>query len=62
MSLTEKYPQEVEKILAKYPPEQKRSAVMPLLYLAQRQEAGVVYGPPAHAPACHVTQAAGNKE
>jgi len=38
MSLTEKYPQEVKKILAKYPPEQKRSAVMPLLYLAQRQE------------------------
>ncbi len=38
MSLIEKYPQEVEQILAKYPPEQKRSAVMPLLYLAQRQE------------------------
>jgi NADH-quinone oxidoreductase subunit E len=37
MSLIEKYPQEVEKILAKYPPEQKRSAVMPLLYLAQRE-------------------------
>jgi len=36
MSLTDKYPQEVEKILAKYPPEHKRSAVMPLLYLAQR--------------------------
>jgi len=38
MSLMEKYPQEVKKILAKYPPEKKRSAVMPLLYLAQRQE------------------------
>jgi len=38
MSLTDKYPQEVEKILAKYPPEHKRSAVMPLLYLAQRDE------------------------
>lgn len=38
MSLTDKYPQEVEKILAKYPPEHKRSAVMPLLYLAQRAE------------------------
>jgi len=38
MSLIEKYPKEVEKILAKYPPEQKRSAVMPLLYLAQREE------------------------
>jgi NADH-quinone oxidoreductase subunit E len=38
MSLAETYPKEVEKILAKYPPEQKRSAVMPLLYLAQREE------------------------
>ena len=38
MSLVEKYPKEVEKILAKYPPEQKRSAVMPLLYIAQREE------------------------
>lgn len=35
--LLETYPQEVAHILAKYPPEQKRSAVMPLLYLAQRQ-------------------------
>ena len=34
--LADKYPEEVKKILAKYPPEQKRSAVMPLLYLAQR--------------------------
>jgi NADH-quinone oxidoreductase subunit E len=34
--LAEKYPDEVKRILAKYPPEQKRSAVMPLLYLAQR--------------------------
>jgi NADH-quinone oxidoreductase subunit E len=34
--LAEKYPDEVNRILAKYPPEQKRSAVMPLLYLAQR--------------------------
>lgn len=33
--LAEKYPEEVKKILTKYPPEQKRSAVMPLLYLAQ---------------------------
>jgi NADH-quinone oxidoreductase subunit E len=38
MSLADKYPQEVKKIMAKYPPEQKRSAVMPLLYLAQRDE------------------------
>jgi NADH-quinone oxidoreductase subunit E len=36
--LREKYPQEIEDILAKYPPDQKRSAVMPLLYLAQRDE------------------------
>jgi NADH-quinone oxidoreductase subunit E len=38
MSLTEKYPKEVQQILSKYPPEGKRSAVMPLLYLAQREE------------------------
>jgi NADH-quinone oxidoreductase subunit E len=38
MSLAQKYPKEVEQILSKYPPEQKRSAVMPLLYLAQRQD------------------------
>lgn len=36
-TLLEKYPQEVEKILAKYPADQKRAAVMPLLYLAQRE-------------------------
>jgi NADH-quinone oxidoreductase subunit E len=36
--LSDKYPEEVRKIFAKYPPEQKRSAVMPLLYLAQREE------------------------
>jgi NADH-quinone oxidoreductase subunit E len=35
--LVERYPNEVRKILAKYPPEQKRSAVMPLLYLVQRE-------------------------
>ena len=38
MSLANKYPREVKQILAKYPPEYKRSAVMPLLYLAQREE------------------------
>ncbi len=38
MSLAEKYPKEVKQILAKYPPEHKRSAVMPLLYLAQRED------------------------
>jgi len=36
--LLEKYPKEIEQILSKYPPEGKRSAVMPLLYLAQREE------------------------
>lgn len=38
MSLKDTYPQEVARILAKYPAEHKRSAVMPLLYLAQRSE------------------------
>jgi NADH-quinone oxidoreductase E subunit len=36
--LADKYPEEIKKIFAKYPPEQRRSAVMPLLYLAQRDE------------------------
>lgn len=36
--LAEKYPDEVKRIQAKYPPEQKRSAVMPLLYLSQRAD------------------------
>jgi NADH-quinone oxidoreductase subunit E len=39
--LAEKYPEEVKQIFAKYPVDQKRSAVMPLLYLAQR-EAGYI--------------------
>ena len=34
--LAEKYSAEIQAILAKYPSDQKRSAVMPLLYLAQR--------------------------
>jgi NADH-quinone oxidoreductase subunit E len=38
MSLAKKYPKEIKQILSKYPPEYKRSAVMPLLYLAQREE------------------------
>ena len=42
--LAEKYPDEVKKIMAKYPPEQKRSAVMPLLYLAQRQDGYITKG------------------
>ena len=36
--LSEKYAQEIQNILAKYPPEERRSAVMPLLYLAQREK------------------------
>jgi NADH-quinone oxidoreductase subunit E len=36
--LKEKYPEEIKTILGKYPPEQKRSAVMPMLYLAQREQ------------------------
>ena len=34
--LINQYSDEVRHILAKYPPEYKRSAIMPLLYLAQR--------------------------
>jgi NADH-quinone oxidoreductase subunit E len=36
--LLEKYGAEIETVLAKYPAEQKRSAVMPLLYIAQREK------------------------
>lgn len=36
--LLSKYPEEIEAILAKYPPDRKRSAMMPLLYLAQRED------------------------
>jgi NADH-quinone oxidoreductase subunit E len=35
--LAEKYQEEIDQILKKYPPEQKRAAVLPLLYLAQRE-------------------------
>lgn len=35
--LAEKYRSEIETILSRYPAEQKRSAVMSLLYLAQRE-------------------------
>lgn len=41
--LAEKYSDEVQSILAKYPPDQKRSAVMPLLYLAQREQGFVSF-------------------
>lgn len=36
-ALAEKHRNEIQAILAKFPPEHKRSAVMPLLYLAQRE-------------------------
>ncbi len=36
--LQQKYGPEIKKILAKYPSDQKRSAVMPLLYVAQREK------------------------
>lgn len=36
--LAEQYAAEIEEILAKYPADEKRSAVMPLLYLAQRAD------------------------
>ncbi len=35
--LLEKYSTEIEKILNKYPPDRKRSAVLPLLYIAQHE-------------------------
>ena len=35
--LLEKYPTEIEKILKKYPADRKRSAVLPLLYMAQQE-------------------------
>jgi NADH-quinone oxidoreductase subunit E len=37
-NLLEKYNDEVQTILNKYPTDQKRSAVMPLLYVAQREK------------------------
>ena len=36
--LFKKHPQEIETILAKYPPDQKRASVMPLLHLAQQDK------------------------
>jgi NADH-quinone oxidoreductase subunit E len=35
--LAEKFNKEIDQILTKYPPEQKRAAVLPMLYLAQRE-------------------------
>jgi NADH-quinone oxidoreductase subunit E len=39
--IAEKYSPEMATILARYPPDQKRSAIMPLLYLAQRENGHV---------------------
>jgi len=36
-ALQQKYSTEITQVLGKYPPDQKRSAVMPLLYIAQRE-------------------------
>ncbi len=36
-TLEEKYSGKIQSVLSKYPPDQKRSAVMSLLYLAQRE-------------------------
>ena len=36
-ALRQRYGEEIEGVLAKYPADQKRSAVMPLLYIAQRE-------------------------
>jgi NADH-quinone oxidoreductase subunit E len=35
--LNQKYPEEIERLLAKYPANFRKSAVMPLLYMAQRK-------------------------
>ena len=42
--LAEKYSSEIKSILAKYPAERKRSAVLPLMYLAQREYGTVTSG------------------
>lgn len=42
--LFEKYPDEIQTILAKYPADHKRAAVMPLMYLAQRRDGYITKG------------------
>lgn len=42
--LFEKYTDEIQAILAKYPVDQKQAAVMPLLYLAQRRDGYITKG------------------
>ncbi len=41
--LNEKYSEEIQAILSKYPPTQKRAALMPLLHLAQREHGYVTH-------------------
>lgn len=56
--LLEKYPFEIQEILAKYPTDKtgKRSAVMPLLYLAQRENGFVTKESIGHiAEICEIT-------
>jgi NADH:ubiquinone oxidoreductase subunit E len=55
MSLTDRYPREVADILAKYPPEHKRSAVMPLLYLAQREQGYITKEAMKTSPICWIS-------
>lgn len=43
-ALREKYSEEIDRILNKYPETERRAAVMPLLYLAQRQDGFVSVG------------------
>ena len=38
VTLRDRYADEIETILERYPAEQKRSAVMPLIFMAQREE------------------------
>ncbi len=41
-ALRQQYGQEIDSVLAKYPSDQKRSAVMPLLYIAQREHGYII--------------------
>jgi len=52
--LAEKYRSEIDTILNRYPTDQKRSAVMPLLYLAQRE-----YGYVTRDALCEVSELTG---
>lgn len=43
-TLFEKYTDEIQAILSKYPSDQKRAAVMPLMYLAQQRDGYITKG------------------